>query len=307
MATDWDLLRELPGRPEVRLDEPLRGHCTFRVGGKADCMVLPSRVEDVAGVRRFVTQRGLPLLVLGRGSNLLISDGGFRGLVMLMGQGLSAARFDENFLSAQAGAPLPLLAKRTGELGLTGLEFAAGIPGSLGGAIRMNAGAKDGAMAEIVRDVTSVGPDGSVRLHRREEIDFGYRHSGFQHSGEIVVGATLVLDEDRPELVQQRIQENLDYRTRTQPLALPSAGSVFRNPPGDTAGRLLDRAGCKGDRIGGAEVSPMHANWIVNRGEATASDIRQLIRQCRRKVMDAFGVDLVLELELVGEGFEESV
>lgn len=304
MTTDWDLLRGLPGKPELRPGEPLRGHCTFRVGGNADCMVLPSRVEDVAGIVRFAAQRGLPLLVLGRGSNLLISDDGFRGLVMLMGQRLSAARIEENVISAEAGAPLPLLAKRTGEVGLTGLEFAAGIPGSLGGSVRMNAGTKDGAMADIVREVTVVGRDGSVRVLRREEIEFGYRHSGFKYSGEIVVGATLALHEERPELVRQRVQENLDYRARTQPLALPSAGSVFRNPPGDTAGRLLDRAGCKGDRIGGAEVSPMHANWIVNRGGATAADIWSLIRQCRRKVMDAFGVDLVLELELVGEGFE---
>jgi UDP-N-acetylmuramate dehydrogenase len=270
-------------------------------------MAQPSTVEDVAGIVSFAAQRGIPLLVLGRGSNLLIGDDGFRGLVMLMGQRLSSARIEETVLRAEAGAPLPLLAKRTAEIGLSGLEFAAGIPGSLGGAIRMNAGTNEGAMADVIREVTVVKKDGSAHVHRRDSIEFAYRESSFQRSGEIVVGASLSLCEDEPERIRQRIQEHLDYRTRTQPLAQPSAGSVFRNPPGDSAGRLLDRAGCKGDRVGGAEVSPMHANWIVNRGGATARDIWALIQQCRRKVSDTFGVELTLELELVGAGFESSV
>lgn len=305
MLKDWTLLRELPGEPRIRLDEPLSGYCTFQVGGPADCVVFPSRVKDVSGILRFVAERELPLLVLGRGSNVLPGDSGFRGLVMVMGSSLGRLSFEGHRVTAEAGVPLPRISKRTGEVGLKGFEFAAGIPGSVGGGVRMNAGTKDGAIEEVVSEVIAVRRDGSIRTYRAGDLGFDYRSSVFQRNGEIVVGAEFTLEEDDPEAVQKRIRESLDYRTATQPLAVPSAGSVFRNPPGDTAGRLIDRAGCKGDRIGGAEVSTLHANWIVNRGGASATDIWSLIRRIQGRVENAFGVKLVPEVELVGEGFED--
>jgi UDP-N-acetylmuramate dehydrogenase len=267
-------------------------------------MVVPNCVDDVAGVLRFVAERGVPLFVLGRGSNLLISDEGFRGLVLGLGSRLGGFEIDGDEVIAQTGTPLPILAKKTAEAGLAGLEFAAGIPGSLGGSVRMNAGTKDGAIDAVLREVTSIRRDGSLRVCRRDELNFSYRSSSFADNGEVVVGARIGLTRDSPRAAQERVRENLAYRTRTQPLAIPSAGSVFRNPPGDTAGRLLEQAGCKGKRVGGAEVSRLHANWIINTGGATASDIWRLIQQVSHKVEDAFGLRLALEIERVGSGFE---
>lgn len=302
---DWkELMGKLP-ELEVRFDEELSVYNTFRVGGRASCMVFPSSLKEIQNVLGFVSAHEIPFLVLGRGSNALISDEGFSGMVMSIGNRLGDFRIEGNRVKAQAGTPLPMLANKTADSGLAGLEFAAGIPGSVGGSVRMNAGTGDGDIGGVIGEVISVQVDGQVKRRGRKDLEFGYRKSEFQGNGEVVAEATFILQEEDPEKVRERIKVNLDYRAKTQPLAIPSAGSVFKNPPDDSAGRLLEYSGCKGLRIGAAAVSRTHANWIINEDGASAIEIWRLVSLMRGRVLDRAGVRLEIELELVGEGFED--
>ena len=302
---DWkELMGKLP-ELEVRFEEDLSGYNTFRVGGPASCMVFPSSLKEIQKVLGFVFAHEVPLLVLGRGSNVLISDEGFPGIVMSIGNRLGEFRIEGDRVNAQAGTPLPMLANKMADSGLAGLEFAAGIPGSVGGGVRMNAGTGDGDIGGVLGEVISVQAEGQVKRRDRKDLEFGYRPSEFQGNGEVIAEATIILQEEDPEKVKKRIKANLDYRAKTQPLAIPSSGSVFKNPQGDSAGRLLDDSGCKGLRIGAAAVSRIHANWIINEDGASAREIWRLVSLRRGRVFDRAGVRLEIELELVGEGFED--
>lgn len=292
----------------VRAGEPLARYTSFRIGGPADWFVVPETTAGLAAALRAAWEEGCPVTVLGGGTNLLIADEGVRGMVVRLGRPLSRVEWDGASVYAQAGASLPALAKQALQRHLSGLEFAAGIPGTLGGAIAMNAGAHDGDMARIVRRVEAVRRDGTAVSFTGAECRFRYRGSRFLGSGEwIVTGAHLELVPDDPAAVAARMAHYLERRRRTQPLGTRNAGSIFKNPPGDYAGRLIEAAGCKGWREGDAEVSTLHGNFIINRGGASAADVYRLLRRVRRRVKERFGVSLELEVGLVGfpEGAEE--
>jgi len=281
--------------------EPLAAHTSFRIGGPALLFAAPPDAKALRRLLAFCADERLPWLVLGRGTNLLVSDAGYNGLVIHMGKAWAWLRISGQTAEVGAGYPLPALARKTAEAGLAGLEFAAGIPGSTGGAVAMNAGAFGANMAAVVRDVDCILPSGEACSLANAEMGFAYRHSRALGEAMIVVGVHLALTLGRPEDIARRMADFQAQRKARQPLTSWSAGSVFRNPPGDAAGRLIEAAGCKGLRRGGALVSPKHANFIVNTGGATAADVAALMAEVQRRVWETFGVWLEPEIKLVGE------
>lgn len=285
---------------DVRVGEPLRRHVSFRIGGPADVLVVPRTLVELRGVVRLLYDRGVPFVVLGRGSNVLISDRGVRGVVVKVGHGLDRVEWQNAGLVAEAGAGLPSLARGAAKRGLGGLEFAAGIPGSVGGGIVMNAGAHGHSLEEVVRWVRVMTPSGE-RVWRGEECGFAYRTSRLQTEEGVVLEAGLVLRPEDPERVRVRTEAWLRERAQSQPIGPPSSGCIFRNPPGDAAGRLIDLAGAKGLACGRVRVSPIHANYIVNEGGGRAEDVLRLVEEVRERVHRRFGIHLELEVKLVGE------
>lgn len=293
-------LRTVPDL-EVRENEPLERYTSFRIGGAADCLVMPGSTESLVQALRIAREEGCPVTVLGGGSNLLIADEGVRGMAVRIGRRLNRIAWRGDEVDVQAGASLPALAKQALQRSLSGLEFAAGIPGTVGGAIVMNAGAHDGDMARLVRRVEAVHRDGAVVTFDAEACRFRYRGSRFLDEDDwIITGAVLQLTPGEPAAIKEKMDAYLGRRRRTQPLGSRNAGSIFKNPPGDYAGRLIEAAGCKGWREGRAEVSTVHANFIVNRGEASAADVLKLIQRVRGAVQERFGVSLELEVGLIG-------
>lgn len=288
------------GVPVVE-DAPLARKTWWRVGGPADGYAEIGRLDALRRVMRLAGD-GLPVFVLGNASNLLVSDRGIRGLVIRLVDELAgvAADGEPPVLTIGGGAKLVSLVGRAQREGWTGIEALAGVPGTLGGAIRMNAGTRIGEISAVVRDVRVVLPGGDVREIPREELGFAYRTSVLP-DGAVVASARLQTTGADPEESRAKIKEHLDYRARTQPVDLPTCGSTFRNPPGDSAGRLIEAAGLKGMRIGGAEVSPKHANFVANMGGATAADIDAVIREIQRRVLEASGVELHPEVHRAGE------
>jgi UDP-N-acetylmuramate dehydrogenase len=285
---------------DVREREPLQRHVSFRVGGPADVLVVPRSVEELRAVAAALFARRLPFVVLGQGSNVLIADAGIRGVVVKIGKGPDQFAFDGERLRAQAGAGLPHLARAAADHGLGGLEFAAGIPASIGGAVVMNAGAHGHAMDEVVEGVEIVDGSGARRL-RADELAYAYRTSRLQREPAVVVDATLRLGRGDPAEIRARTETWLRQRGETQPIGPPSSGCVFRNPPGDHAGRLVDLAGGKGLSVGGARVSDVHANYIINTGGATAADVVTLAHKVKALVAEKFGMVLEPEIKLLGE------
>lgn len=293
------LRREVRGK--ILLNEPLSPYTSWRLGGPADVLVLPASLDDVAAVQELARERGVPVTVLGGGSNVLIADSGLRGVVVRIGRPLSAVRITDDVVEAECGAPFPRIGRLTVQRGLTGLEFAGGVPGTLGGALAMNAGAHDQSTAAVVLEVTAVDARGRVVRLSREDMDFSYRSSRLQKEpGLVAVKAKLRLREASPAEVRERMRAFMERRRRTQPVGTKNAGSVFKNPPGDFAGRLVEAAGCKGMAVGNAMVSPMHANFIINRGAATADDVRRLIEKVQTAVFERFGVELAPEVRMLG-------
>ncbi len=287
-------------RGEIRPGEPLAGHTTLRIGGPADLYVLPAGEEDVAAAVRAARLLGMPLTVLGRGSNILVPDEGVRGMVLDPVAATTWLRFQGSRVEVGAGYPLPGLVRAAVERGLGGLEDLGGIPGSVGGALCMNAGAGGQTIGDVTVWVDAVGTGGERYRLFAEQLGFGYRYSRLLEGDGVVLAAGLELRPAAREALQARLRAGEERRRRTQPLHLPNAGSVFKNPPGDHAGRLLDAAGCKGLRVGGAQISPRHANFIVNLGNATAADVLALMAEAYRRVRDAFGVRLEPEIRLLG-------
>lgn len=285
---------------EVREDEPLWRHVSFRIGGPADVLVIPRSRDELRGVSQWLFRQAMPFTVLGQGSNVLISDRGVRGVVIKIGKGLDRFTFSGEHLTAEAGAGLPHLARAAAERGLSGLEFAAGIPASLAGAVVMNAGAHGHAMQEIVVSVLVLTPEGDVML-TPQALGYAYRTSSLQSSRAVVLEVTLHLVRSDPQTVRGRTDEWLRHRTATQPIGPPSSGCIFRNPVGDHAGRLIDLAGGKGLQVGGARVSEVHANYIVNTGEATAAHVLDVMHKVNALVAEKFGVRLEPEIKLLGE------
>ncbi len=262
--------------------------------------MIPRTLLELRGVLRLLFHRGERFAVLGRGSNVLVSDGGVRGVVVKIGHGLDRVRWDGAQVVAEAGSGLPSLASRAARRGLGGLEFAAGIPGSVGGAVVMNAGAHGHCMAEVVERVRVLTPRGE-ETWENPALGFAYRTSRLQQEAAVVLEVALRLRPEDPAAVRARMEEWLRVRACTQPVGPPSSGCIFRNPPGDAAGRLIELAGCKGLRVGDVRVSTLHANYILNEGGGRAADVLRLVEAVRDRVRRAFGVDLELEVQLVGE------
>jgi len=280
-------------------DVPLAPLTTLRVGGPADRLVLARDRDELLAALRLARAAGVPWFVLGNGSDLVVADAGIRGLVIR--NRARAVRIDGTSLQADAGSAMAMLVKRCTQEGLTGLEFGISIPGTLGGAVWANAGAHEGEMRQVVSGVEAWDPEGGGKLMlAAEECGFSYRESRFKHSPEVVVAASLLLAEGDPAQIARRVDEHQAQRRATQPLADMNAGSVFRNPAGDHAGRLIEAAGLKGFRIGTASVSTLHANFIVTDRGGRASDVRALGDHVRETVAARFGVTLMYEIEFVG-------
>ena len=281
-------------------DAPMRDYTTLKLGGPADYMALPASGEEVAELLKEAGDRGMPVTVLGHGSNVLVLDGGIRGLVIRMGRGMNRAEADGRRITARAGTMMGSLAALAADSGLTGLEFAAGIPGTVGGGVLMNAGAYGGEMSQVVREVTGVMPDGSIRTLAGEELGFGYRRSAMQENGMIVTSVVFELTEGDPESIRARMTELNRRRAESQPLDVPSAGSTFKRPEGAYAAALIDQCGLKGYAVGGARVSPKHAGFLVNTGES-AKDFLDLMLAVQRIVEERTGIRLEPEVRIIGE------
>lgn len=288
----------------VRAHEPMSRHTSFRVGGPADVLADPSEPQHVRALRFFAIQASVPFTVLGGGSNVIVRDGGIRGIVCRLGPAMGRITVDRaaSRVAAQAGASLRQVTLRAAEASLSGMEWAVGIPGNVGGAVYMNAGAHGGAMSDVVVSVLVLTEACEFRRWTRDELAFGYRRSALQRSGDVVLEAMIALQPGCRDAIQKRHEEILKQRKCTQPLELPSAGSVFKRPPGDYAGRLIEAAGLKGTaRVGGAMVSTKHAGFVVNTGNATAADILTLIELVQRTVRERVGVELEVEVMVLGE------
>ena len=286
-------------RGAVTFDAPLAELTSLRIGGPADALVVPEDVPDVCRIVRQASTARLPLMVLG-GTNLLVKDGGVRGLVLSLSKLAAVTREDERIVFAEAGVRLPTLLGYAVSQSLSGLEWAVGIPGTLGGAVVMNAGTKLGAMQSCVDAVQMVTPEGHVRTCAAADLAFSYRRVDLPEG--VVVGARLRLTPASQKHLEASTKAYLQYRKHSQPLSQPNAGSVFKNPPGTTAGRVIEEAGLKGYRVGDAQVSAKHANFIVNLGRARATDVLLLIKKIQQDVFHRTGVTLELEWKVVGEG-----
>ena len=317
-------LAELVPAEHILVDEPMARHTSFRTGGPADLMVRAGSEEELATAVRFLRDAGENIVLLGRGTNVLVSDRGIRGAVVTMagsairvtdsaryaltGQDLregeaSARSAGQHYLYAEAGAKLSQAAVAARDAHLAGLEFAHGIPGSVGGAIVMNAGAYGGEMAQVVRRVRMMTPELEIVVRSGEEMEFGYRTSRVRRDGCVVLGALMELDPGDPYEITARMEDLMARRREKQPLEYPSAGSTFKRPEGDFAGRLIQEAGLRGFSVGGAQVSEKHCGFVINRGGASSAEILALIREVQRRVCAHAGV--MLEREIILLGFDE--
>ncbi len=281
-------------------NEPLARHTTYRIGGPARYFLNPAEVADVEKALQFAQDKGMPWLVLGLGSNVLVKDAGYPGLVIRLGKGLDKFEMKGATAIVGAGMPTPLLARRTAEAGFAGVERFLGIPGTVGGGVYMNAGAHGAEFAEVVTEVTVMDPKGKLKQLARKQIPFKYRTSGL---GQVVVLETkLALAEEAPAKLKEMQGRLLRWRKAGTPFDQPCCGSVFKNPAGQrTAGMLVEEAGLKGFRIGGAHVSILHANYIVNTGNATAADVLKVIDHVRKTVAKKLDVELELEVKVIGD------
>ena len=300
LAEAENLLRERLG-PQLRVNFPLAPLTSFRIGGPAGLFVEAQDDAALEAVGHAMSRTGVPVAVIGKGSNVLVSDEGFAGIVVRLGRGYRWAGRDGDLLTAGGAMPLPALAGVAMRHHLAGLEFGVAIPASLGGAVRMNAGAHGGSLADVIESVDVFGlSDGSNRRVPADEAGFSYRRSALAPDG-VVVGATVRLGAGEPAEIRARMDEARDWRRRTQPLAEPNCGSVFKNPHGDHAARLIEEAGGKGRRVGAASISTKHANFIVASEGATASDVLTLVREVQDLVEERSGVLLEPEVHLLGD------
>ena len=281
--------------------EPMAKHTSFRIGGPADLLAQPADEAELAALLKVASEHAVPVTLIGNGSNLLVRDKGIRGLVIKLGNLFSGVEVCGNTLTFGCGVSLAMASKKAASLSLSGLEFAVGIPGTIGGAVYMNAGAYDGEMAKVVIKVRVMDEQGKTSELAASELDFAYRHTALQNSGRIVTSVTVSLVPGDADAIAAKMADFSQRRISKQPLELPSAGSMFKRPPGYFAGTLIDQTGLKGYTVGGAQVSTKHAGFVVNIGGATASDVLQLISDVQSKVFAAHGVHLEPEVLVLGE------
>ena len=304
MKSDQNLLERLrltAGSGEVVTEEPMSRHTTFRIGGPADYFVTPHTKEEIRQVIRLCKEEEIPFAVLGNGSNLLVGDKGFRGVIIQLFKNFSDITIEEETIYAQSGALLVRLANQAAEQGLTGLEFASGIPGTLGGAVVMNAGAYGGEMKDVILWSDVLTEDGEFLRLSGEELELGYRTSVIQKEPYFVLGAALRLKKGDQTEIRSVMEELKEKRVSKQPVEYPSAGSTFKRPEGYFAGKLIMDAGLRGFSVGGAQVSEKHCGFVINKGGATAEEVQLLMKEVADRVEEKFGVRLEPEVKMLGE------
>ena len=297
----YDKLNNVIAKDSILTDEPMSRHTTFRVGGPADFFVTPKAKEEVRDVIRICKEAGMPYYIIGNGSNLLVSDAGYRGVIVQIYKEMNEVKVEGNLVKAQAGALLSGIAAKALGAELSGFEFASGIPGTIGGACVMNAGAYGGEMKDVLESVTVLTGEGKIIELGRNELELGYRTSVIAKKGYIVLGAVLKLERGDGEKIKTYMDELKEKRVTKQPLEYPSAGSTFKRPEGYFAGKLIEDAGLRGFQVGGAQVSEKHCGFVINRDHATAADIMELMRQVQIRVKENSGVDLEPEVKRLGD------
>ena len=288
------------GQDRILMEEPMKKHTTFRLGGPADFFLCPSDVNQIPEIIHICREEGIPWFVLGNGSNLLVSDQGYRGVVIQIYKNMKQITVEGTRIYAQAGALLSAVSKKAMEAGLTGMEFASGIPGTLGGAAVMNAGAYGGEMKDILVSVTVLTDEGEQKVLKVEDLNLGYRTSVIKEKGYIVLDVVLQLQVGDRDAIRNRMEELKVQRVTKQPLEYPSAGSTFKRPEGYFAGKLIEDAGLRGYRVGGAQVSEKHCGFVINTGDATTSDVVQLIHDVQNIIWNKFKIKLEPEVKFLG-------
>lgn len=286
---------------KILLDEPMKKHTNWEIGGPADILIIPNSIAQLSKAIETLKAEGTPWMVIGRGSNLLVLDKGIRGAVIKLGEGFDTMRVEEDSIIVGAGYSFIKLAVQTAKMGLAGLEFASGIPGTVGGAVYMNAGAHGSDVSQVLKSAVVLWESGEIEELQLDELQFSYRTSVLQRRKGIVLEATFVLKKGDRQEITKCMNAYKERRLETQPYTEACAGSVFRNPVGDHAGRLIESLGLKGKQIGGAQISPIHSNFIVNRGSARASDVLDLIQFVQREVKVHYDVELETEVLVMGE------
>ncbi|MDC7289467.1 UDP-N-acetylmuramate dehydrogenase [Blautia schinkii] len=292
---------DLLGEENVLIDEPMSRHTTFRIGGPADYFLIPRSCEEIGSILKICKEEKLPYFILGNGSNLLVSDLGYRGVIIQMYRNLSEIKIEGTNIRAASGALLSTIAATAKNASLGGFEFAGGIPGTLGGAVVMNAGAYGGEMKDVIQEATVMTQEGEILCIPVDELAMGYRTSVVKTAGYLVLEAVISLKEADQEEIKARMRELTEKRTSKQPLEYPSAGSTFKRPEGYFAGKLIMDSGLRGYRVGGAQVSEKHCGFVINTGNACAKDVRDLMEDVIDKVRDKFGVTLEPEVKFLGE------
>lgn len=296
-----DRVTEIIDKERVLTNEPMSKHTTFRIGGPADYFVCPENIEEVQKVVCLCNEMDMPFYLLGNGSNLLVGDKGYRGVIIRLYKQMDKIEVSGTKIKAQAGALLVKVANEACKNGLTGLEFAGGIPGTLGGAVVMNAGAYGGEMKDVLEEVTVLTKEGEILTLNKEELELGYRTSIIGRKGYIALEVVLRLKEKNADEIRAYMNELREKRVTKQPLEYASAGSTFKRPEGHFAGQLIEQAGLRGFQVGDAQVSEKHCGFVINRGQATAKDVMDLMREVSAKVEEKFGVTLEPEVKRLGE------
>lgn len=299
-----EALQKFVPKENIHLQEPMAGHTTFRIGGPADCFLQLENEEQLKGVQRYLNLVEVPYFVLGNGSNLLVNDSGYRGIILQIGPKMSEIIVEGTCIIAKAGALLSKVAHVAMEHGLTGLEFASGIPGTVGGGVMMNAGAYGGELSQVVTQVNVISRDGELLVLDNETMEFGYRTSTIRNNCFTVTEVTFELQKGDKNVIKEKMDELAAKRKEKQPLEYPSAGSTFKRPEGHFAGKLIMEAGLRGFQIGGARVSDKHCGFVINTGNATAQDVYDIISEIQERVKDRFHVEL--ETEVVFLGWEKN-
>ena len=297
----YEELCKIVSEDQILKDEPMDKHTTFRAGGKADYLVMPSNEEQVRDLVLLLKKENVPYYVMGNGSNLLVRDQGFKGVIIQIARKMNQIRVEGETIYAQAGALLSKIAAQALGEGLTGFEFASGIPGTLGGAVMMNAGAYGGEMKQVIVNACVLTSEGEIAVIPADLMELGYRTSVFAKNQDIILSAQLKLEYGNEAVIREYMDELKEQRVSKQPLEYPSAGSTFKRPEGYFAGKLIQDAGLRGFQVGGAQVSEKHCGFVINKDGATASDVMELMRQVSDKVYDKFGVRLEPEVKRLGE------
>ena len=297
----YEKLSKIVRKEQILEEELMKKHTTFRIGGPAEYLILPQTIEEIADVIKLCRQEEIPWYIVGNGSNLLVADEGVRGVVIQLLRNFNQIQVEGCQIRMQAGAQNAAVAKRALDASLTGFEFAAGIPGTIGGAVVMNAGAYGGEMKDILKEVTVLDPNGMIRTIPAEELELGYRTSIIARKGYVVLEAVIVLKAGDPKEIKAAMDELKEKRVTKQPLEYPSAGSTFKRPEGYFAGKLIMDAGLRGFSVGGAQISEKHCGFVINKDNATAKDVTELMDETKKIVMEKFGVALEPEVKRLGQ------